>query len=98
MHTFSSLMCWASCDRLARICERLELEDRRVYWQIHADKIKEGILRQAWNSEINSFADTFGGDGADASLLLIAELGFLPPDDPRSVSYTHLTLPTTIEV
>ncbi len=83
VHTFSSLMCWASCDRLARICERLELEDRRVYWQIHADKIKEGILRQAWNSEINSFADTFGGDGADASLLLIAELGFLPPDDPR---------------
>ena len=85
VHTFSSLMCWAACDRLARICEHLELEDRRVYWQIHADNIKEGILQRAWNSEINSFADTFGGDGADASLLLIAELGFLPPKDPRFI-------------
>ncbi|MDD9903348.1 MAG: glycoside hydrolase family 15 protein [Rhodospirillaceae bacterium] len=83
VHTFSSLMCWAACDRLARICERLAVEERATYWRDHADTIKAGILERAWNSTLNSFTDTFGGDGADASLLLIAELGFLPPDDPR---------------
>lgn len=83
VHTFSSLMCWAACDRLARICGRLDIADRNAYWRDHADRIKEGILEKAWNAEINAFADTFGGDGADASLLLIAELGFLPPDDSR---------------
>ena len=83
VHTFSSMMCWAACDRLARICDRLENKDRGAYWRGHADTIKEAILRRAWNPDIGSFADTFGGDGADASLLLMAELGFLPPDDPR---------------
>lgn len=83
VHTFSSLMCWAACDRLARICERLEVPDRGAVWQDHADRIKAAILERAWNPDINAFADTFGGDGADASLLLIAELGFLPPQDPR---------------
>lgn len=83
VHTFSSLMCWAACDRLARICDHLGIADRGGYWQDHADIIRNGILQYAWNPAINSFADTFGGDGADASLLLIAELGFLPPDDPR---------------
>jgi GH15 family glucan-1,4-alpha-glucosidase len=83
VHTFSSLMCWAACDRLGRICDRLQIDDRGTYWRNHADRIKEGILQHGWNAEINSFADTFGGDGADASLLLLVELGFLPPDDSR---------------
>ena len=83
VHTFSSLMCWAACDRLSRICARLEIRDRGADWRAHADRIKAGILERAWNAGLNSFTDTFGGEGADASLLLIPELGFLPPDDPR---------------
>ena len=83
VHTFSSVMCWAACDRLARICERLGQDDRHGYWRGHADRIKDEILQRAWNADLNSFVDTFDGDGTDASLLLIAELGFLPPDDPR---------------
>ena len=55
----------------------LGIIDRRVYWRIHADKIKEGILQQAWNSKSTVLPIPLG-DGADASLLLIAELGFLP--------------------
>ena len=83
VHTFSSLMCWAACDRLARICDRLEIEERGAYWRGHADTIKTAVLERAWNPDIGSFADTFGGDGADASLLLMPELGFLAPEDPR---------------
>ncbi len=83
VHTFSSMMCWAACDRLARISARLELPDRDAYWRGHAERIKDGIVERAWNSELNSFTDVFGGKHADASLLLMPELGFLPPDDPR---------------
>ena len=32
VHTFSSVMCWAACDRLAKIAERLGLAQRRDYW------------------------------------------------------------------
>ncbi|MBT5107656.1 MAG: glycoside hydrolase family 15 protein [Rhodospirillaceae bacterium] len=83
VHTFSSMMCWAACDRLARICERLKQTDRAAYWRNHADLIRAGILERAWNAELNSFTDAFGGEHPDASLLLMCELGFLPSDDPR---------------
>ena len=83
VHTFSSMMCWAACDRLARICGQLGLKDRDTYWRDHAEMIKGEILVRAWNADLNSFTEVFGGDGADASLLLMAELGFLPPSDPR---------------
>jgi len=86
VHTFSSVMCWAACDRLARIAARLGEMDRQAYWQDHAEKIRNGILEKAWNPELKSFTGSFGGTEVDASLLLMHELGFLDPCDERFVS------------
>lgn len=83
VHTFSAMMCWAACDRLKRICDHLDLKDRADYWQRHAETIQQGIFEKAWNHDLNSFTDAFGGDNADASLLLMPELGFLDATDPR---------------
>jgi GH15 family glucan-1,4-alpha-glucosidase len=83
VHTHSSVMCWAACDRLARIAHHLELPDRAAHWQQHADQIRATILSQAWNPLLNSFVASFGGDEIDASLLLMHEVGFLDPADPR---------------
>jgi pentatricopeptide repeat protein len=41
------------------------------------------IVRRAWNPALGRFAASLEGDGADASLLLLHELGFLSADDPR---------------
>ncbi len=86
IHTFSSLMCWAACDRLASIANQLQLPDRAQYWRSHAQKIHEEICARAWNGEMDSFVSTFEGDRLDASLLLMAEIQFLPARDPRFVS------------
>lgn len=85
VHTFSSIMCWAACDRLAAIAGRLGLTDRELFWNGHANRIHAEICASAWNPEINSFVSTFGGDRLDASLLLMAEFQFLAPNDPRFV-------------
>src|SRR5688572_2797307 len=37
VHTFSSVMCWAGCDRLARIADHLGLSDRADYWRRKAE-------------------------------------------------------------
>jgi GH15 family glucan-1,4-alpha-glucosidase len=85
VHTHSSVMCWAACDRLARIASQLGLAERASHWQTRADRIRETILQRAWNSKLNSFVSTFEGDAIDASLLLMHEVGFIRPDDPRFV-------------
>ena len=83
VHTHSSVMCWAACDRLARIAASLGLEERRLFWKQRAAAIRRTIEERAWNPEKESFVASFGGDEIDASLLLLAEVGFLPHDDPR---------------
>ena len=83
VHTSSSLMCWAACDRLAKIAAYRGLGDRAGTWQARADTIRSAILERAWNEKQGAFAESFGGSALDASLLLMAEVGFLEPDDPR---------------
>ncbi len=83
VHTSSSVMCWAGCDRLARVATHLGLADRAAYWHERAARIHHAICEHAWNPKRESFVATFGGDALDASLLRLNELGFLADDDPR---------------
>ncbi|GAA4025635.1 glycoside hydrolase family 15 protein [Actimicrobium antarcticum] len=89
VHTFSSMMCWAACDRLAAIALRLDLPERAAVWAAHALRIHEQICTSAWNPGLNSFVSTFGGNRLDASLLLMVEIQFLAPDDPRFAGTVH---------
>src|SRR4029079_3801729 len=45
VHTYSSVMCWAACDRLARIAWHLQLGERASFWRDRADAMHEQILR-----------------------------------------------------
>lgn len=83
VHSFSAILCWAACDRLSRIASHLGRTPRARFWAEEAARIHEGILARAWNPRLGAFTDAFEGDGMDASLLLIPELGFLKPHDPR---------------
>ena len=83
VHTYSSVMCWAACDRLARIATRLGLAERAAYWRQQADAIRKVVLERAWNERRKSFVAGFANDHLDASLLTLADLGFVAPDDPR---------------
>jgi GH15 family glucan-1,4-alpha-glucosidase len=83
VHTFSSVMCWVACDRLAKYAVRLKLADRAEYWRLRAAEIHEKIWRRSWSEELNAFTATMDGDSLDASLLLMPRLGFLDANDPR---------------
>lgn len=83
VHTFSSIMCWAACDRLAKIATHLGLTERGTYWSTQAERIHETICTRAWNEQKKAFAAAFDGDTLDASLLLMHDVGFLAADDPR---------------
>ncbi|GAP65067.1 glycoside hydrolase-like protein [Mizugakiibacter sediminis] len=83
VHTYSAAMCWAACDRLARIAGRLGLEPRARHWRDTADRLREGIIARGFHAVRGHFVDAFDGDRLDASLLLLADIGFVRGDDPR---------------
>jgi GH15 family glucan-1,4-alpha-glucosidase len=83
VHTFSSVMCWVACDRLAKIAQRLGMAERSQYWRAHADRMHQAISARAWNGKRGTFVASFEGESLDASLLLLADLGFLKAEDPR---------------
>jgi GH15 family glucan-1,4-alpha-glucosidase len=43
------------------------------------------VLEQGFDTELNSFTQSYGSKRLDASLLVIPLVGFLPPDDQRVV-------------
>ncbi|MBT8077967.1 MAG: glycoside hydrolase family 15 protein [Gammaproteobacteria bacterium] len=86
VHTFSSVMCWAACDRLSKIAAHVGASERARYWRVTAQKIKDVILERAWDDDQKSFTESFGRPEMDASLLTMCHLGFIAGDDPRFVS------------
>lgn len=83
IHTFSAVMCWAACDRLAKIAAELNLSERSVHWSQWADRIHAVICRRAWNKRKQTFVAAFDGEDLDASVLLLHDIGFLDVNDPR---------------
>lgn len=82
VHTYSAVMCWAACDRLANAAGKLGLADRMTHWEARAATMKQVILEKAWNAQSKALSATFDGDDRDASLLQLLDLRFICADDP----------------
>jgi GH15 family glucan-1,4-alpha-glucosidase len=79
-------MCWAACDRLARIAVHLQEPERARHWRSVADRMHANIERETWNERLDSFTESFGNGDLDASVLLLPHLGFVRAGDPRFAS------------
>ena len=83
VHTYSAVMCWAACDRLANAAGVLGLEERQEHWSERADSIRTKIEKEAWRPDTGRMSATLSGDDLDASVIQLLDLRFLSPDDPR---------------
>lgn len=84
--THSRLMCWVAFDRSIKAVQNFGLAGPADHWCQVRDTIRDDIVRNGWNEQKRSFVQYYGGTALDASLLLMAEVGFLPAHDPRFVS------------
>ena len=82
--TFSTLMCWAAADRMARVAKD-HASSLVAEFAAAADRIREDIVAKAWNADAGSFAGSHGGRDLDAALLQMASLRFLGGQDPRLI-------------
>ena len=83
--TFSKVMVWVAIDRAIRGAEEFGLPAPLARWKALRTRVHERVCREAYSEKRGSFVQYFGGDTLDASLLLMALVGFLPPEDPRII-------------
>jgi len=82
----SKVMAWVAFDRAIRSYEEGEPFGAPVdRWRTIRDEIHAEVCEKGFDKELNSFVQSYGSKSLDASLLLIAHMGFLPQHDPRVV-------------
>ncbi|MBM0107785.1 glycoside hydrolase family 15 protein [Steroidobacter sp. S1-65] len=81
--TYSKIMAWVAFDRAVQDAERYRLQGPVEEWRALCRRIHAQVCEHGYNERLNSFVQAYGSEQLDASLLLIPELGFLPPEDPR---------------
>jgi GH15 family glucan-1,4-alpha-glucosidase len=84
-HTFSVLMSWAAADRMCLVADK-HAPELLAEFRAAADKLRDEMVRLAWNPKLQSFAGTHGGSELDASVLNVVTLRLVAPDDPRAQS------------
>jgi GH15 family glucan-1,4-alpha-glucosidase len=84
--TYSKLQCWVALDRGLRLAAKrsLPLPSRSIERQ--RDRIYREIMHEAWNEDIQAFAQFFGSKTVDASALMMPLMLFISPTDPRMLS------------
>jgi GH15 family glucan-1,4-alpha-glucosidase len=84
--THSKVMAWVAFDRAVRLHEEFGLDGPVTRWRAVRDAIRQDVLTHAWSEQQQAFAQSYGSEVLDASVLLLPIMGFLPPDDARIVS------------
>jgi alpha,alpha-trehalase len=78
----SKVMCWVAVDRGIKLAKERGQDDLVKRWQAVADEMQAEICDKGVD-ERGVFVQHYGTKALDASSLLVAIMGFLPPDDPR---------------
>ncbi len=81
--THSKVMAWVAADRAVHAVERFGLSGPVGRWRALREEIKTDVLTHAYDAERNTFTQYYGSKALDAATLLIPQVGFLPPEDPR---------------
>jgi GH15 family glucan-1,4-alpha-glucosidase len=63
--------------------EKYHLVGRLDEWRRLRDHIHAEVCEKGFNPKLGAFVQFYGSNLLDASLLMMAQVGFLPPDDPR---------------
>ncbi|MEJ1087983.1 glycoside hydrolase family 15 protein [Microbacterium sp. Mu-80] len=84
MFTHSRAMIWAAFDRGVRAVEDGGLDGPVDTWRELRDRMRDEIDRDGVTD--GYFTQYYGSTEVDASLLLLAEVGFCAPDDPRMLA------------
>ncbi|MBS0526774.1 MAG: glycoside hydrolase family 15 protein [Proteobacteria bacterium] len=82
---YSKAMAWVCFDRAVRAVEQYRLDGPVEKWREVRDAIHAEVCDRGFDRQRNTFRAAYDSDQLDASLLLLAQTGFVKPDDPRFI-------------
>lgn len=81
----SKVMAWVAVDRTVELIESGAIEGPADQLRTLRDDIHREVCEKGYDPVRNTFTQSYGSTELDASLLLIARTGFLPPEDKRLI-------------
>jgi len=81
--THSRVMVWAAFDRAVRGITEFGLEGPLKRWEAMRERVRRDIEDRGFSVQRNSYTQFFGSEQVDASLLVLPQVGYCAPDDPR---------------
>jgi GH15 family glucan-1,4-alpha-glucosidase len=81
--THSRLMSWVAFDRAVKCVEQWDFDGPADHWRELRGEIRAEIEDRGYDPDRNTFTQSYGSRALDAALLLLPQVGFLPPTDER---------------
>src|SRR5699024_6588227 len=74
---------WAALERAVRAATDGGLDGPLERWTKLRDAVREEVESEGFDRRRNTFVQYYGASEVDASLLVLPQVGFCAPDDPR---------------
>src|SRR4051794_6832238 len=84
--TYGRLMSWGAFDRALRLATRRGRPAATGAWTGQRDAIYDQIMDRGWSAGRGAFVQHYGAEVLDSSLLRMATVGFISPNDPMWAS------------
>ena len=81
--THSRVMLWAAFDCAVRAVQDFGLDGPVARWESIRDEIRGEIEAHGFHRDRNTYTQSYGGSEVDSSLLQLAQVGYIDPEDPR---------------
>jgi GH15 family glucan-1,4-alpha-glucosidase len=85
-HTTSRIMEWVAIERAIRVARQRGLPGDITAWSRVRDEIYTSVMERCWDAERQTFTQSEGSGTVDAGLLLLPQVKFVAPLDPRFLS------------
>jgi GH15 family glucan-1,4-alpha-glucosidase len=83
---YGRLNSWTAFDRGIRLATARGLPAHLAQWTIERDQIYRQIMEKGWNDKRGAFVQHYATDVLDASVLRMAQVGLILPNDPMWTS------------
>ena len=84
--THSKVMAWVAFDRAVRFHEEFGAPAPVERWRALRDEIHAEVLERSWSETMGAFAQSYGSNDLDASVLMMPLVGFIDAGDERMLS------------